>query len=232
MLRATDLDYEDQIYIGNKLKKIRIIGKIKILKEIMFMTNVYVDCPIYQDNKYLLRLVANEDKKDLLKVYSDKEAVPFFNSDNCHGDDFYYTTESRMEEAVKYWLFEYQKQGFVRWSILDKEIDEIIGTIELFHRDAKDYFTNCGLLRLDLRSDYEKRKKIIEILSLILKPAFNLFNCDKIATKAINKAAERRKALEEIGFSLAKENLIGHDGTIYESYFAIEKNKLKVKEIF
>ncbi len=25
------------------------------------------------------------------------------------------------------------------------------------HIDAKDYFNNCGLLRLDLRSDYEKQ---------------------------------------------------------------------------
>ena len=187
--------------------------------------NVYVNCPIYQNNKYMLRLVAAEDKTDLLKVYSDKEAVPFFNSDNCHGDDFYYKTESRMEKAIKYWLFEYQRKGFVRWSILDKEADEIIGTIELFHRDSKDYFTNCGLLRLDLRSDYEKSKKITEILSLILEPTFNLFDCDKIATKAIDKAIDRRKSLKEIGFSLSKENLIGHDGTIYESYFILKKKK-------
>ena len=34
-----------------------------------------------------------EDKADLLKVYSDEKSVPFFNSDNCGGDDFYYTTE-------------------------------------------------------------------------------------------------------------------------------------------
>ena len=43
-----------------------------------------------------------------------------------------------------------------------KETHEAIGTIELFHRDAADYFTDCGLLRLDIRSDYEMSDKIIK----------------------------------------------------------------------
>ena len=102
---------------------------------------VYEHCPAFENDKYWLRFVSEEDCKDLLKVYSDVKAVPFFNSDNCGGDDFYYTTETRMHEAIKYWMWEYERKGFVRWSIEDKRKQEIIGTIELFHRDAKDYFT-------------------------------------------------------------------------------------------
>ena len=64
------------------------------------MDNVYVTCPRFEDEHFLIRLISIEDSKDLLKVYSDQEAVPFFNSDNCHGDDFYYTTYERVEEAV------------------------------------------------------------------------------------------------------------------------------------
>ena len=60
--------------------------------------DVYQNCPDYENEHYLLRLVKIEDKADLLKVYSDEKAVPFFNSDNCGGDDFHYTTESRMEQ--------------------------------------------------------------------------------------------------------------------------------------
>ena len=182
------------------------------------MSSVYKNCPQFENEKYLLRSVSEDDCKDLLKVYSDKKAVPLFNSDNCGGDDFYYITESRMKEAIKYWLWEYSRQGFVRWSIIDKDIDEAIGTIELFHRDLNDYFTNCGLLRLDLRSDYETATDIENILSLIIEPTFELFDCDKIATKAIPEAKERIKALSNMGFVLSKEKLIGHDGTEYQDY--------------
>ena len=185
------------------------------------MRNVYKICPQFENEKYFLRLVIEDDYKDLLKVYSDKKSVPFFNSDNCGGDDFYYTTENRMKEAIKYWLWEYSRQGFVRWSVIDKNISEAIGTIELFHRDSNDYFTNCGLLRLDLRSDYENATDIENILSLIIEPTFELFDCDKIATKAIPEAKERIKALEDTGFVFSQENLIGHDGTEYKDYLCI-----------
>ena len=187
------------------------------------MVDVYQHCPRYEDGRYILRLVCPEDKKDLLKVYSDKEAVPFFNSDNCGGDDFHYMTESRMEQAIAYWLWEYGRQGFVRWAILLKAAGEAVGTIEMLHRDAADYFTNCGLLRLDLRSDYERAGEIARILGLILEPAYALFHCDKIATKAVPSAAERIAALKHLGFRPSAEHLAGHDGTAYDSYFVLTR---------
>ena len=60
------------------------------LKEFYLFTDT--SCPEFENNDYILRMVRQEDRLDLLKVYSDKEAVSFFNSDNCGGDDFYYTT--------------------------------------------------------------------------------------------------------------------------------------------
>ena len=188
------------------------------------MIDVYKNCPEYENENYILRMISKEDKKDLLKVYSDEKAVPFFNSDNCGGDDFHYTTETRMEQAIEYWFWEYNGQGFVRWAIVSKASNEAIGTIELFHRDAGDYFTNCGLLRLDIRSDYEIASEIIKILNSIIEPSYTLFHCDKIATKAIISATERILALEGLGFKLSSEKLIGHDGTEYDSYFVLSQN--------
>ena len=105
-----------------------------------------------------------------------------------------------MKQAIEYWFWEYNRQGFVRWSVVSKAMDEVIGTIELFHRDADDYFTNCGLLRLDIRSDYEISDEIVKILELIIEPVYRLFYCDKIATKAVISATERISALENLGF--------------------------------
>lgn len=191
------------------------------------MIDVYKKCPVFEGSSYTLRMVTTDDCMDLLKVYSDVKSVPLFNSDNCGGDDFYYTTENRMMEAIKYWHWEYSRQGFVRWSIIDNQKKEATGTIELFHRDANDYFTNCGLLRLDLRSDYELSPEIIKILTLIIAPTFELFDCDKIATKANPEAKERRKALGELGFSLSDERLKGHDSTEYKNYYVLHKESKK-----
>lgn len=186
------------------------------------MNDVYEMCPEFENEQYHIRLLSKEDAADLLNVYSDEKAVSLCNSDNCSGG-FYFTTIDVMCDVIKWWLEEYTNHGFVRFSIVDKYIDKVIGTIELFHRDAKDYFTNCGLLRLDIRSDYEKPDIIENILSLIVSETFELFDCDKIATKAKTEAVERRSALSKMGFSLSEEKLIGHDGTEYGDYFVLCK---------
>ncbi|MFL0248689.1 GNAT family N-acetyltransferase [Candidatus Clostridium stratigraminis] len=183
------------------------------------MDSVYVCCPEFENKRFKLRFISIDDRDDLLKIYSDKKAVPLFNSDNCGGDDFYYNTRERMKHALDYWKFEYDRKGFVRWSIIDRKDSIVIGTIELFHRESKDYFNNCGLLRLDLRSDYETKANIIDILKLIIDKTYQLFECNMIATKALPIASERKSALKELEFLPTEYKLIGHDGTEYSSYY-------------
>lgn len=202
------------------------------------MVSPYEKCPIYENENYLLRLVETTDAWDLLQVYSDEKAVPYFNSDNCNGDDFHYTTLERMQSAIGFWLWAYQDKGFVRWAIIDKNQRQAIGTIELFNRGGgqdqdqdsqsaqRDYFNNCGLLRLDLRSDYERRDSIQEILSLIVPPTFELFACQMIATKIPPFATQRRAAAEQLGFVASEEKLIGGDDhKVYLDYFVLHVGK-------
>lgn len=184
------------------------------------MRDVYAVCPTMENERFFLRPVSQTDCEDLLKVYSDEKAVPIFNSDNCHGDDFHYTTMERMRSAIDFWLFSYEKRYFVRWAVVDKARGEVIGTIELFRRTADDWFADCVLLRLDLRSDYEAAQEIEQILRMILERAYGWFDCGMIATKAAPSARERILALERMGFAARDEKLIGHDGTEYGDYFA------------
>lgn len=183
--------------------------------------NIYKFCPTLQNDKFTLRLVKTSDANDLLKVYSDVKAAPFFNSDNCHGDDFYYTTIERMRQAIDFWTEAYQKGWFVRFAIVDRVTNEVIGTLEEFKRDENDFFTDCGLIRLDLRSDYENTAAISSILQLIAEPSFELFGCSMVATKAVADAEERIRALTALGFVKSDEPLVGHDGTKYYDYYVL-----------
>lgn len=185
--------------------------------------NVYETCPTFESKHFKIRRIEETDAKDLMEVYSDLNALPFFNSDNCHGSNFYITNQVDMKNTIRYWLMEYfETQGFVRFSIVDKGIEKCIGTIEMFHRLAEDAFNHCGVLRLDLRSDYEKENPIKEILSLVTSPFFDWFSCDKIITKAANYAIERTKALKTCGYSLSNDALVGNYRTYYD-YWMITK---------
>ena len=130
--------------------------------------NIYKTCPDVHNERFRLRLVTQEDCEDLLKVYSDVKAVPLFNGDNCNGDDFYYATLERMQQAMSFWIWSYENGWFVRMSILDLSTGCAVGTIELCYRDSED----TGVLRLDLRSDYENEADISAILSLIVDPSY------------------------------------------------------------
>ncbi|MDE5718983.1 MAG: N-acetyltransferase, partial [Lachnospiraceae bacterium] len=159
------------------------------------------------------------DTPSLLNVYPDQNPGHLFNIYNVHVYYFHTTTLERMQGAVDFWVEAYREKWFVRWAVVDKEMQKAIGTIELFTRQAGDYFNDCGLLRLDLQSGYENAEDIHEILSLIVPPAYDLFHCRMIATKVIPAAAQRREAVEKLGFTATAEALVGHDGTCYTDYY-------------
>lgn len=188
--------------------------------------NVYEACPVFENDHFLLRLVEEKDTSDLLSVYSDKHALPFFNSDNCHGDNFYYPTYKRMLEAVKFWIFSYEHKYFVRLSIIDKSTSKAIGTIELFHRVADDAFNDVGVLRLDVRSDYETEDILFEIVALIVPFVFELFYCNEVITKAPVYAVERIKAIQKFGFIKSDCFMVGsNDRYPYNGYWTY-KNRI------
>lgn len=180
--------------------------------------DVYEKCPVLSGERFLLRQVSREDWADLLKVYSDRKAVPIFNSDNCTGD-FYITSREDMDRMIAFWLMEYGQRYYVRWSIVDIVSDCAVGTIELFRRTAEDFFTDMGLLRLDLRSDYENREDIRDVLTLLLPRVEEMFGCDRVATKIPPCADIRRETLCGMGFVSVPQEVVGHDGRRYGDYY-------------
>ncbi len=200
-------------------------NKVKILEE-MFMSDVYEKCPVFEDENYLLRFVEEKDVKDLLEVYSDKNALPFFNSDNCDGDNFYYPTEEKMLEAIRFWIDSYKKRWFVRLAIVDKFNSKIIGSVELFHRISDDAFNGSGVLRLDVKSECEKKEILLDILSLVINPSYELFDCEQIITKVPIYAIERISAAQEFGFIKSEHLMVGtNDRYAYNGYWTIERER-------
>lgn len=167
------------------------------------MKNPYENCPTFETQSFILRLVSEHDSDDLLKCYSDKKAQKFFNADRCTGDFCIYKIED-MLSCIKAWLWAYSEQEFIRFSIIDKSINKTIGTIEMFGYIGK-YENKTGILRVDVSSEYENVDYLVEILKKCNENFFDLFEVDTIATKAIPEAIERRKALLTSNYYVDKE---------------------------
>ncbi|MDF2686867.1 MAG: hypothetical protein K0S55_2050 [Clostridia bacterium] len=158
----------------------------------MEKVNPYVECPIYETESFIFRLVEENDAKDLFECYSDIEAVKFMNSDTCI-NNFYYTTMQEMRNCIRFWLDCYASGGFVRLCIIDKKEIKSVGTIEIFGGEY-------GVLRIDILPVYEKEKYINEILDLSIKNFYDAFDIKNIVIKAIPSATERLSALKNFHF--------------------------------
>ena len=184
--------------------------------------NIYETCPTLESEKFIIRLFKDDDCDDLLKVYSDKNALPFFNSDNCNGDNFYYSTKERMTDVLGFWHMSYENGWFVRLSIVDKATTGVIGTVELCLRVSDDEFNNMGILRVDVRSDYEEENILYDIFLLITPKLDEMLGCKGVLTKAPIYAVERIKAIQKVGFTKSEHMLIGNAGYAYDGYWTIK----------
>ncbi len=175
------------------------------------MKDIYEECPIYKNKLITLRQTTIEDAQELLMCYSDEKAVPFFNSDNCHGDDFHYTTIERMKQAIDFWDFSYKNKYFVRWTVILNNTNEKVGSIEMFHRIADDEFNHYGILRVDLQSDYETQPVIDDISEIVNENFYKAFDVKAILTKAIPEAAERITSIVQKGYQPINRRLMTYD---------------------
>ncbi|MCE5343173.1 MAG: GNAT family N-acetyltransferase [Eubacteriales bacterium] len=167
----------------------------------MTLSEIYTRQPVLENELVRLRPIVAGDAAALLPCYSDPHAVPFFNADNCNGDDFHYTTLARMEQAITFWQESYQTRQFVRWTVEDQALGEVIGTVEMFHSGGEEFGGPWGILRIDLQSRYETRAFLYAVVALCLRHFYDDFEVERILLKAVPRATERRAALEAAGFT-------------------------------
>lgn len=164
------------------------------------MNNIYEKCPIFKNDLITLRHTTEDDTLELLKCYSDEKAVPFFNSDNCNGDNFYYTTPERMRQAIDFWNYSYVSKQFVRMTIILNHTNEIIGTVEMFNRGVEPTYGVHGILRLDVMSKYEKEDVLFAVIQLTDEHFYREFSVEWCITKVPTSANIRKQVLSKLGY--------------------------------
>lgn len=158
----------------------------------------YKTNPTYETKNLFLRLVAIEDAYDLLKCYSDPNAVAKMNADSCTSN-FYYTFVEQMQNCIAFWLVEYKKQIYVRLSIVPKKFGKAVGTVEMFGSDYPE-IGRAGVLRIDLATEYETPEVVSELTALAIGSFLPDFDIDTILIKA-GHTPERAKVFEDYGFA-------------------------------
>lgn len=183
------------------------------------MPSIFIHQPTFASTELTLRPLRPEDAEALLAVYGDECAVPYFNGDNCHGDNFYYQTLDRVRQAMDFWAFSCREGYFVRWAIVENDGDRVVGTVELCDREQDGDIDL--ILRIDLRHDRERAEMVAAVLKALLPEAQGYFRGQAVVTKCWPYAGVRQKALEDFGFVPDERPIIGVDGTVYGDYWRL-----------
>ncbi len=165
---------------------------------------------LYETKRFLLRQVREEDAPALLKCYSDPAAVSRMNADNCLRG---FLCES-LEDLLAY-IRIWQSEDYARPAVIHKETGQPVGTLEIFGGET-------GVLRVDLRADYETPEVLTELYAFAAERFPKDFPMGAMVTKAVPEASARREALAALGFS-GPESFRG-----YEDYYRLPLRKLGI----
>lgn len=162
--------------------------------------DIYQDNPVFETNYFILRLVHEKDADDLYECYTDPVSMKYFNSDNCNGECRCQSLDE-MKSWIQAWINQYKIKFFVRLSIVDKQLDKAIGTIEFFVKpEVSVSHGKIAILRIDLASQYETEDFIRDILNMVDRDINGSIEYDYIMTKAIPDARQRILALKNCGY--------------------------------
>ena len=179
--------------------------------------DIYTQCPRYENELLFLRQTRVEDALQLAKIYADKESRKLFNMDNF-AQPCFFETEEEMRREICFYNASYQARDFVRWSVFLKENKELIASVECFARESDGVFPRAGILRMDIKSEWEMESILVSIMELMILHAYEDFHVDLIATKVVPDAQLRQSVLQKMGFLFSEQQPMDHQGNRLKDY--------------
>lgn len=185
--------------------------------------NAFELCPTYETERFIFRLVNQTDTEDLFKCYSDQITLQHTNNDNCNGS-FHCENVDVMRKNILSWQKEYDARNYIRWSIIKKTTQTIIGTMELapipyivkFYKGS-----DTGILRIDLISHEENDENYLEIIDVAQKYFFSDFQIKQITIKAPSVHFDKVAVLEKLNFQPDIDNILP-----FEDYYILKEDGL------
>ena len=158
--------------------------------------------PIYETEHFMLRQVKMKDAADLVECYAHPTLAVQGSAHGCIVGPGGYGSKNKkeMRAFIRFWLKEYHKGWYVRWSVIDRRSGEVVGTIEgggygILAKDA-----DGVMLMIDLVAPYETEVFVPELLRLIIDKFYTLFQASILVIYGMPGADVRLNALTAAGF--------------------------------
>ena len=171
--------------------------------------NPFERCPVYETNNLIFKKVNEEDATELIECYSDAITKSHMNNDNC-GSEWDMHNIDVLIKGINGWKQEFDDRFYIRWSVKHKQVNKIIGTIEIAPIPNTTRFWDgvcqTGILRIDIISSLENEATFTDIFKIVTNNFYTDFDIKNIIIKATPDDIQRILALENNNFDKVKNN--------------------------
>ena len=145
-----------------------------------------------ETKRLLLRPFKFEDANDMFKNYCNSDDVCKFLPWNPHGN------VENTKEYLKTFLDDYEnKENFFRWAIVLKEINEVVGVIDLHHLDlVRD---NCGAFGYVLGKNFWNKGIMSEAGSAVVEFMFENTTLERLEATHVVENIGSGRVMQKIG---------------------------------
>lgn len=161
---------------------------------------------ICETPRLLLRKKVVEDAPFFFELNSDPLVIQYT------GDDAFENLKAA-EDIVKFVIAQYEKNGYGRWLVANKETGEPLGWCGLkFHDDTQE--TDLGYRFMQ---KYWGKGYATEASLACIDYGFKVLKLDRIYGQAMKENIASINVLKKVGMTYLKEDLcVGHESFIYE----------------
>ncbi|MBO8156388.1 MAG: GNAT family N-acetyltransferase [Bacillaceae bacterium] len=179
--------------------------------------NVFLEFPILETERLILRQPDFCDLHDIFEIHSDEEVMKF-NGMETHQS----LLESR--EFIQWIHKMYENKKNIRWGIILKENKEYVGSCGFHHFD--EYFTRAEI-GYEIKRKYWRKGIGTEAVKRIIKFGFNEMDFNRIEAVVDESNDASKKFLLNLGFTYEgclRNRFYFRDRFLHEYYYGLLKS--------
>lgn len=146
--------------------------------------------PTFETERLTLRQMNLNDVNDIQKLFGNEEVMEFHNLD-------LFTKKNHAEEFIKRVQNKFEMKVAIRWGIVLKNTNELIGTCGF---NSFDFESSCSVIGYDLSKDFWGKGVMSEALQFIIKYGFNELKLHRIEALVIKGNENSVKLLNKLNF--------------------------------
>lgn len=146
--------------------------------------------PVFETEQLILRRISSADRDVLFSIFSDPKVMQYYNI-------FPITELGQADELIQKLENYFSSEKGIRWAIVLKANQSLIGTIGIFDRNENPYNAEIGF---EISRNFWGKGLTAEAIRPVIQFGFNSLGLERIEARVVNGNSASQRVLEKCSF--------------------------------